>query len=68
VNEIRRMNLIKTQSSAAPVFLKYYYPRMNKLKIFYQMQHRDLEGLHLPSGREGFHRWTGLLDVFASCS
>jgi len=41
---------------------------MNKLKIFYQMQHRDLEGLHLPSGREGFHRWTGLLGVFASCS
>jgi len=33
-----------------------------------QMHLRDLEGLHLLSGREGFQRWTGLLDVFGSCS
>ena len=33
MNEIRRMNLIKTQSSVAPVILKYYRARTNKLKI-----------------------------------
>lgn len=33
VNEIRRMNLIKTQLSVAPVFLEYYYPLWTNWKF-----------------------------------